>query len=121
MPGISKVPLKSRSGAAVAAAYLLLVFALLMVTAFGGGGLHSGTAMAALFVVILTFPLSWVGLWTLDLLNPPPTYEQGIFLAILAACAIINAGVIYLVVGFVSRAIQAVVKKVADRWRVDAV
>ena len=104
---------ESKLGTAVAGAYLLLVFFLLMVTAFGGRGLHSGTGMTALFAVILTLPLSWVVGWITDFLGPAPTYEQVdyLLLVMLAVCAVINAGVIYLVVGFVSRASRVLFRK----------
>jgi hypothetical protein len=80
-----------------------------MVTAFGGGGLHSGTAMAALFVLILASPLSWVAASITDSLNAAPTDERVhyLFLGMLAVCALVNAGVIYLVVGFLTQALRA--------------
>ena len=105
---------KSKLGGAAAGAYLLLVFFLLTVAAFGGGGLHGRAAMASVFVVILTLPLSWVALWMSDSLNPAPAYELVLFLAVIAVGAIINAGVIYLAVGFVSRALRASFRKLSQ-------
>jgi len=67
--------------------------------------------MSALFLIILTSPLSWAAFWISDSFNAAPAYELVLFVVIIAAGALFNAGVIYLVVGFVSRGLQAIARK----------
>ena len=78
---------------------------------FGGGGLHGTAAMSSLFVIILTSPLSWVAFWISDSFNAKPAYELVLFLVVISAGALFNAGIIYLVVGSVSRGLQAIARK----------
>lgn len=104
---------KSRFGAAAAGLYLLLVFFLSAITVTGDRGLHSGAAMTALFVFFLTLPLSWLALSATNYLNPTPTYESVdyLFIVLLTICAFMNAAIIYLLVGLVSRALRALFRK----------
>jgi hypothetical protein len=69
--------------------------------------------MASFFVVILTLPLSLVVIWLADLLKAALGNDliDYLFPAMLAVCGVINAGVIYLAVGFVIRALRTLVRK----------
>ena len=63
---------KSKVGAVLGAAYLLIVF--LVSTPFlfeaivngSRGGLHSTSGMALFFTIVLTLPMSWPAMWVLD-------------------------------------------------------
>ena len=104
---------RSKLGAAIAVAYLLLVFFLLAIFHGGEGGLHGSAAFASLFVVIITLPLSLGVIRIADLLKPAMSTGQldYLFLAMLAVCGIINAAVIYIAVGFTIQALRALTKK----------
>lgn len=112
-----KILPRSKLGVAVAVAYLLLVFFFLTVMLFGKGGLHGSAAMAALFVIILTLPLSLGVIGITDSLKSGTPNDQldYLFVAMLVVCGVINAGVIYLAVGFVVRALRALAKKLARK------
>ena len=84
---------------------------MLMGAVFGGGGLHGRAAMSLVFLIILTSPLSWVAFWIEDSFNLAPPYQQILFVVGIAAGAVFNAGVIYLVVGFVSRGLKVIAGK----------
>ncbi len=109
---------KSKVGAVMSALYLLLVFGLLL----GGllldaifGWQRLWGAWMLLFSILLTLPLSslpWL-LWLSGAL--PNKYILPIFPYLMyimsAVGAFFNAAIIYLVVGFVSRAFQPLSKR----------
>ena len=90
---------KSKIAAAAAILYLLLVFLLIVSGIFGGGGLHGAGSMAFVFAFGLTLPLSLFAFGDAT----AGKSDEYISAGILAVSAILNAAVIYLVVGFVSR------------------
>ena len=102
---------KSKVGAALAAAYLLIVF--LVSTPFlfeaivngSRGGLHSTSGMALFFTIVLTLPLSWPGMWVLDTYFGAASEAIKAFLmmCLLALSAVVNASVIYLFVSGIGR------------------
>ena len=110
---------RSKLGAAIAVAYLLLVFLLYVLILTGDKGLHSGTPMLALFLIAITLPLSWVSSEITDYLNPTASYEgvDYLFLSLVAVSAVINAGVIYLLVGFAMRGLRTLARMTLKRGK----
>ena len=110
---VTRIIPRSALGAAIAVGYLLLVFFLMVLIVTGDKGLHSGTAMLALFVIALTLPLSWVGSEIVDSVKPSQSYDgtDYLFVALMGVSALINAGVIYLLVGFAIRGLRSLARK----------
>ena len=86
---------KSKVGAAIAGAYLLLLIILLMVAMFGEAGLHAGNGYkAAILIFVLTLPISGVAI----------AIGIGLFFPVMVVLgALFNAAIIYLVCVFVSK------------------
>lgn len=109
---------KSKSGLAAAGFYLLFAFALLGVALFAGGGPHGEAGTAFIYFFIVTLPLSAIVFAAASSLNSTPPNQSveilvGIFSYLgLTVCALINASVIYLMVGFISRIISGQSKTV---------
>ena len=105
---------KSMPGAIIAVLYLLLTGYLISVFAFGGGGgPHGEAGTAFIYSWVLTLPLSAV--LTAILLeqreSQPNTTLDLLFIFGLAVCALINAGIVYLVIGFAASGLRALLKK----------
>jgi hypothetical protein len=102
---------KSKLGAVIAGLYLLLVIALSvpLIASYGDSNVHSGNVPFAMLIVFLTLPLNLLAFYLLDLLTiTNKSAEQVVTFAVLSICAIVNAIVIYFVVGFISRMFKAV-------------
>jgi hypothetical protein len=105
---------RSKSGAWIAGAYLLLVLVVCspLITA---GAIHHGNGIPFLGALVLTLPLSWIAFRVIDSLSGAnafymvgaPYYRA---LAVLAGSAFVNAFVIYCFVGIARR-------KKSGRWR----
>lgn len=98
---------KSKLGAAFAIPYLLILAVLISLGTFGGGGLHSGGTMALFLAITLTLPLSYLLSGLLFALNfeaLDDSVEKVVIIGVLIVSALINAGLIYLTFGFLSRA-----------------
>jgi hypothetical protein len=112
---------KSTFGAVTAVLYLLLVFTFMVAGLSSGGGHPNPSALFLDLVLILTLPTSWLALAMMNYLNPaPPVYtspERLSMIFIFAVCAVINAAVIYLLVGFVSRGVRSLFAKSAGRLK----
>ena len=95
----------------MAGAYLMLMFILFMITNPGESGLLGDkNYLLGILLFILTLPLSLVLLWLLDFLKETPLNILFDYLSpvILILSILFNAAIIYLVAGFVSKALQYV-------------
>lgn len=104
---------RSITGAVVAGFYLSIVGYLIWGFVFGSGGPHGEAGTSFLYAFIVTLPLSTIVLAsTLDLKGAEQSALHYYLLVTgLAVCGLINATLIYLVLGFVSRALSALSKK----------
>ena len=101
--GTTKYFPRSKLGAAAAIIYLLFVFFLIGSSIAGDGGLHGYGSMAFLFAYLLALPLSEFALTD----GQASRSQEFVSAGILAASAIVNAVLIYLVVSAVSRGLRA--------------
>ena len=99
---------KSITGAVVAGIYLIVVGYLIVGFVFGEGGPHGEAGTSFLYAFMTPLPLSALLLAsTLDVEGAGlGAYGYYFIVAGLAACALINAAVIYLVLGFVSKGLR---------------
>ncbi len=98
---------KSKLGAAFAIPYLLILAVLISLGIFGGGGLHGGGTLALVLAITLTLPLSYLlswGLFALNLEALDDSVEKVLIIGVLIVSTLINAGLIYLAFGCLSRA-----------------
>jgi len=84
---------------------LLFVVFLIGSGIVGDGGLHGHGSMAFLFAYLLTLPLSEFALTD----GPGSRLQEYISAGILAIAGVVNSVLIYLVVGFVSLGLRALV------------
>lgn len=87
-----------KKGNLLAATYLLVVFAV-SIPLIKDLAIHHGNGIAFLAAMILTTPLSWLFFWIIDQVAPVNAfYVTGwsylLAMAVLAACALLNATVI---------------------------
>ena len=108
-----KVP-KTKLGAVVVAAYLLLVLVACS-PLIVDGAIHHGNGIAFLAATVLTLPLSWIAFWIIDSMSEMSAFLTGgpfyLAMVVLAVCAGINAVLIYLLVGLVGRRLGAFMKR----------
>lgn len=82
---------KSKTGLIFATTYLLLVLAALMFLFL----MLRKTAFAGVYILVLTFPWSFVIFWILDLLGVIDSVFLVIKVLIFIICAILNASILY--------------------------
>ena len=111
-----KVP-KSKLAAGVAAAYLLLVLVVSSPLIIDGA-IHHGNGISFLGALFPTLPLSWIAFRIIDSLSDANAfYMVGapyyLAIGVLAACAVVNAIIIYLLVAIVGRKLGVLDRKPA--------
>jgi len=106
---------KSKLGAVIAVLYLLFILVLTTVGLSGGGGHGNPAVLLLALAFILTLPTSLLETAIMDYISPSPpansSAEEISVISILVVSAVINAIIIYLAVGFISRALQKLFKK----------
>jgi len=104
---------RSIAGAIVAGMYLLVVGYLIWGFVFGSGGPHGEAGTSFLYAFVVTLPLSTIVLSsTLDLKGADPSgFNDFLIVTGLAVCGLINAAMIYLILGFVSQGLRALANK----------
>ena len=97
--------LKSKLGLVAAILYLLFAFALLGVVLFAGDGPHGEAGTAFIYFFLAMLPLSALVFSTSTYFDStPPNPLVGILIYVgLLVCAFVNAAIIYLIVGFISK------------------
>ena len=98
---------KSKLAVGVSAAYLLLVLVVSSPLIIDGA-IHHGNGIPFLGASFLTLPLSWIAFGVIDSLSDANAfYMVGtpyyLVMGVLVACAVLNAIIIYLLVGIVGR------------------
>ena len=111
-----KVP-KSKLAAGVAAAYLLLVLVVSSPLIIDGA-IHHGNGISFFGASFLTLPLSWIAFRVIDSLSDANAFymvgtQYYLAMGVLAACAVVNAIIIYLLVGIVGRKLRTLAGKPA--------
>jgi len=111
-----KVP-KSKLAAGVAAAYLLLVLVVSSPLIIDGA-IHHGNGIPFFGASFLTLPLSWIAFRVIDSLSDANAFymvgtQYYLAMGVLAACAVVNAIIIYLLVGIVGRKLGTLARKPA--------
>ena len=111
-----KVP-KSELAVGVAAAYLLLVLVVSSPLIIDGA-IHHGNGISFLGVSFLTLSLSWIAFRVIDSLSETNAfYMVGatyyLAIGVLAACTVVNAIIIYLLVDIVGRKLGTFARKPA--------
>lgn len=106
-PGYLMKARKSKLGLAIGIGYLLLVLAACLPLIFERV-IHHGNGIAFLVAAVLTSPLSWLAFRAIDSLTGANAfYLTGgpylLYMGALAACATINAALLYFLTSLVGR------------------